>query len=209
MSLKTINIVKLVFFILNTLFLVLGVVILALGIYLQISEAAVYMAVLPEVKFTIIVSLLVAAGIITIIVCILGFCAAFLESHCLLILYILCVSTIFCIEIAAGVIGLVRKNELETNLINKLVDNMKTSAKSWDIIQETYLHGKQFFDTLHSIRSLLCTSTNATPHEHLFNYQRCLATGTSMPSWLLNSGPALVQRNNRTSKYDPTVDRID
>ncbi|CAI9726246.1 leukocyte surface antigen CD53-like [Octopus vulgaris] len=63
--------------------------------------------------------------------------SAFLESHCLLILYILCVSTIFCIEIAAGVIGLVRKNELETDLIDKLVENMKTSAESWDIIQQT------------------------------------------------------------------------
>ncbi|GAB1598379.1 CD63 antigen-like [Argonauta hians] len=135
MSLKTTNILKLLFFILNIIFMILGVVVLSLGIYLQISEAAIYMEVLPEVKFTTLVSLLVAAGVITIVVCLLGFCAAFLESHCLLILYIMCVSTIFCIEIAAGVIGFVRKDELEADLIQKLAKNMKESSKSWDNIQ--------------------------------------------------------------------------
>ncbi|XP_014770876.1 uncharacterized protein LOC106869587 [Octopus bimaculoides] len=62
---------------------------------------------------------------------------------------------------------------------------------------------------LHSIRSLLCTSTNATPHERLFNYQRRSASATSMPTWLLNPGPVLVQRNNRTNKYDPIMDQVD
>ena len=37
-------------------------------------------------------------------------------------------------------------------------------------------------DALHSTRSLLCTATNATPHECLFNFQRQSANGSSMPS---------------------------
>lgn len=64
-------------------------------------------------------------------------------------------------------------------------------------------------DALHSIRSLLCTSTNATPHERLFNYVRKSTTGSSLPSWLLEPGKILIERNVRFSKYDPYVDEGD
>ncbi|XP_014780845.1 uncharacterized protein LOC106876699 [Octopus bimaculoides] len=73
-------------------------------------------------------------------------------------------------------------------------------VSSWEIV---------LLGALHSVRSLLCTSTNATPRERLFNYERCSATGTSIPSWLLNPRLVLVQRNNRTSKYDPIADQVD
>ena len=39
-------------------------------------------------------------------------------------------------------------------------------------------------DALHSIRSLLCTSTNMTPHERLFNFPRKSTSGHSIPTWL-------------------------
>ena len=39
-------------------------------------------------------------------------------------------------------------------------------------------------DALHSIRSLLCTSTNTTPHERMFNFTRKSTCGNSIPSWL-------------------------
>ena len=44
-------------------------------------------------------------------------------------------------------------------------------------------------DALHSIRSLLCTATNATPHERLFNFKRRSSFGTSVPTWLCEPGP--------------------
>jgi len=37
-------------------------------------------------------------------------------------------------------------------------------------------------DALHSIRSLLCTATNETPHERLFNFKRRSAFGVSVPT---------------------------
>ena len=64
-------------------------------------------------------------------------------------------------------------------------------------------------DALHSIRSLLCTATNATPHERLFTFNRKSTTGTSLPQWLTARGPVLMRRNNRTSKYDPLVDEVE
>lgn len=48
-------------------------------------------------------------------------------------------------------------------------------------------------DALHSIRSLLCTSTNTTPHERFFNFQHRSSHGT-LPSWLHSPGPVLLRR---------------
>ena len=64
-------------------------------------------------------------------------------------------------------------------------------------------------DVLHSVRSLLCTATNCTPHERLFNFRRKSGTGASLPSWLLNPGPVLLRRFVRNSKQDPLVDEVD
>ena len=43
-------------------------------------------------------------------------------------------------------------------------------------------------DALHGIQSLLCTSTNTTPHQRLFSYNRKSTTGHSIPSWLSEPG---------------------
>ena len=61
---------------------------------------------------------------------------------------------------------------------------------------------------LHSIRSLLCTSTNCTPHERFFCFVRKSKSGTSLPSWL-KPGPVLLKKKVRTSKYDPAVEKVE
>ena len=64
-------------------------------------------------------------------------------------------------------------------------------------------------DVLHSIRSLLSTATNVTPHERLFNYQRRSSSGISVPSWLSSPGSVLLRRRVRASKYEPLVDEVE
>ena len=61
---------------------------------------------------------------------------------------------------------------------------------------------------LHSVRSLLCTAINSTPHERMFRHPRRTATGVSMPSWLI-PGPVFLKRQVRHSKYEPIVDVVD
>ena len=61
---------------------------------------------------------------------------------------------------------------------------------------------------LHSIRSLLCTATNSTPHERFFTFNRRSETGITLPSWLTNPGAVLMKKNVRTSKYDPLVEEV-
>lgn len=62
-------------------------------------------------------------------------------------------------------------------------------------------------DSLNSMRSLLCTATNSTPHERLFQHQRRSATGATMPSWLLESGQIFLKRHVR-NKADPLGDVV-
>ena len=63
-------------------------------------------------------------------------------------------------------------------------------------------------DALHSIRSLLSTATNTTPHERFFGYQRRSSCGSSIPSWLSTPGPVMLRRFVRHSKTDPLVDEV-
>ena len=61
---------------------------------------------------------------------------------------------------------------------------------------------------LHSVRSLLCTATNQTPHERIFNFWRRSTSGSSIPSWLATPGPVLIKRHVRSSKFDPLTDEV-
>uniref|UniRef100_A0A0A9XR00 Heme/hemopexin utilization protein C n=1 Tax=Lygus hesperus TaxID=30085 RepID=A0A0A9XR00_LYGHE len=55
----------------------------------------------------------------------------------------------------------------------------------------------------------LCTSTNTTPHEMMFNHPRRSPHGTSIPTWLSTPGPVLMSRHVMGSKYEPSVIQVD
>ena len=62
---------------------------------------------------------------------------------------------------------------------------------------------------IHSVRSLLCTATNETPHERFFGFPRRSSAGASIPTWLATPGPVYIKRQVRTSKMDPLVDEVE
>lgn len=64
-------------------------------------------------------------------------------------------------------------------------------------------------DVLHSIRTLISTATNVTPHERMFTFQRRTSSGISIPSWLSSPGPVLLKRHVRRSKFEPLVDTVE
>ena len=64
-------------------------------------------------------------------------------------------------------------------------------------------------DALHSIRSLLCTATNTTPHDRIFNFARRSSHGESLPSWLCEPGTVLKKVHVRRSKYDPLTEEVE
>ena len=61
---------------------------------------------------------------------------------------------------------------------------------------------------LHSIRSLLNTTTNQTPHDRFFSYPRKSVSGVTLPDWL-TPGLVLCRRYVRRSKTDPLVDEVE
>ena len=67
--------------------------------------------------------------------------------------------------------------------------------------------GRSQYVALHSVRTLLCTATNETPHERMFRFQWKVTFGRAMPTWLLREGSALLRRHVR-SKSDPLCDNV-
>ena len=64
-------------------------------------------------------------------------------------------------------------------------------------------------DALHAMRSLVCTATNASPHERFFNFQRRSVSGLTLPSWMTVPGKVYLRRFVRSSKSDPLVDKVE
>ena len=92
-----------------------------------------------------------------------------------------------------------RYNQTIWKAINLACSSKNLDIKYWEIVLS---------DALHAIRSLLCTTTNTTPHERLFNYARRSVSGESLPSWVI-PGPVYLKRHVRRSKYDPLVDEVE
>ncbi|MCP4800870.1 MAG: DDE-type integrase/transposase/recombinase, partial [bacterium] len=90
--------------------------------------------------------------------------------------------------------GVVRK-AIETSLKSK-----NLHPKYWQVVLP---------DALHSIRSLLCTATNETPHERMFRFPRRSSSGASVPTWMAEPGPVLLKRHVRTNKTEPLVDEVE
>ena len=64
-------------------------------------------------------------------------------------------------------------------------------------------------DALHSVRSLLYTATNETPHERVLWFLTSISAGASIPTWLATPGPVYIKRQVSTSKMDSLVDDVE
>ena len=62
-------------------------------------------------------------------------------------------------------------------------------------------------DALYSIRSLLCTATNQTPHERFFSFKRFVPLKQTLPSYLMEPGSVYLRKFVR-NKSDPLVDEV-
>lgn len=93
-----------------------------------------------------------------------------------------------------------RYNGIVMKTITLALKSRNLSTKFWQTVLP---------DALHSIRSLINTTTNETPHERMFKFVRRSSTGHAVPSWLTNSKKVLLKRFVRHSKYDPLVDEVE
>ena len=63
-------------------------------------------------------------------------------------------------------------------------------------------------EALHSVRTLLCTTTNSTPPERFFYFPRRSMLGRSLPSWLVLPGLVLLKKFVR-NKQDPFCEKVE
>ncbi|XP_066906426.1 uncharacterized protein [Halyomorpha halys] len=83
--------------------------------------------------------------------------------------------------------------------INLAVKTQGLKVEDWETVLQ---------ESLHAIRSLLCTTTNCTPHERFFVHQRRTANGVTLPSWFA-PGPVFAKRNVKHSKYEDSVEEVE
>ena len=57
---------------------------------------------------------------------------------------------------------------------------------------------------LHSVRTLLCTATNETPHNRFLKFPRRSGITKLIPNWI-KPGPIYIRHHTRNSKFDPPV----
>ena len=92
-----------------------------------------------------------------------------------------------------------RYNGIVWNAVKSSLKNNNLELRHWE---------RALPQALHCIRSLLCTSTNQTPHERFLNFSRKSVLGYSIPSWLSTPGPVLLRNFVRNSKHDPMVQKV-
>ena len=93
-----------------------------------------------------------------------------------------------------------RYNGIIWNTILLALKTKNLPTQEWEVVLS---------DPLHSIRSLLWTSTNATTHEKFFSLPRKSSNGKTIPEWLVNPGTVLLKRNVKGSKYESRVDEVE
>ena len=92
-----------------------------------------------------------------------------------------------------------RYNGIVWRAVQSLLKSRQLETKHWEVVLP---------QALHSIRSLLCTTTNQTPHERFLNFVRKSSSGTSLPKWLTIPGPVMLRNFVRNSKHDPLVQKV-
>ena len=91
-----------------------------------------------------------------------------------------------------------RYNGVIWKAISCILKSRNLPIKAWESVLP---------QVMHALRSLICTSTNATPHERFLNFSRRSSLGKSLPDWLSSPGPVFVRKFVRNGKADDLVVR--
>ena len=92
-----------------------------------------------------------------------------------------------------------RVNQTVWRTVELMLRNLNLPKPSWETVLP---------QSLHAVRSLLCTTTNATPHDRFLNFYRRSVLGRSLPNWLLQPGPVVLRRFVQTNNQ-PLVDVVE
>ena len=91
-----------------------------------------------------------------------------------------------------------RYNGVIRKAILCILKSRNLSVKVWESVLP---------QVMHALRSLICTSTNATSHERFLKFSRRSYLGKSLPDWLSSPGRVFVRKFVRNGKIDDLVVR--
>lgn len=130
---------RIIFGICNILFFIMGIIAMVIGIYLKVSRSD-FVSILQSKEFETSSALLISAGIIVIVVSLVGFIGAWLNNQCMLGLYFIFILVIFAMEIAAGIIAFIYRDDLQRVLKRELLEGLKkdNTRSAWNKLQEKY-----------------------------------------------------------------------
>ncbi|KAI4902998.1 hypothetical protein NFI96_012028 [Prochilodus magdalenae] len=127
--------VKYLLFFFNFIFWLSGSLVLALGLWLKFdsSTSSLLNNGAPE-TFFIAVYILIGAGGTMMLVGFFGCCGAVRESQCLLGLFFTCLVVIFGAEVAAGVFGIMKKNQVIEEVQNFYSNLIKEGGNNTAVV---------------------------------------------------------------------------
>lgn len=127
--------IKYTVFIFNFIFFLIGLGLLGTGIYLKVGKTD-YIDVAEELtslsEYVTAGNLMIAVGVIIVVVAFLGCCGAIKESRCMLLSFFFLLLLIFVLELAAGIFGVVKKDDIEEQLQKDFTDAIKIKYSSND-----------------------------------------------------------------------------
>lgn len=132
--------VKYLLFCFNLLFAVTGLIIFIVGVKSLINSSP-YIDLTDENFYTSGPIAFIIVGIIVFIVAFFGCCGAVKENHCMIVTFSVFLLLIFIAELAVGIAGYMKHQELEDSIMRHLNETIKDYptnpdvAKSFDIIQ--------------------------------------------------------------------------
>ncbi|XP_045784409.1 CD63 antigen-like [Maniola jurtina] len=132
--------VKYLLFSFNLLFAITGLIILVVGAKSEIN-AHPYVDLTDESFYTSAPVILIIVGLIVFVVAFFGCCGAVKENHCMIVTFSVFLLLIFIAELAVGIAGYMKHQDLETSMMRSLNDSLKhynddpTIRQNFDIIQ--------------------------------------------------------------------------
>ncbi|XP_060529013.1 CD63 antigen-like [Cylas formicarius] len=115
--------VKYLLFFFNLLFAISGLAILVVGVLVHLHVYAQYSNfVYPSYQLAPVI--LIAVGLIIFVVAFFGCCGAVKENHCMIITFSVLLCLVLILEVAAGVVGYIRRNDVGIMLEDTLNSTM-------------------------------------------------------------------------------------
>ncbi|KAI5634664.1 tetraspanin family domain-containing protein [Phthorimaea operculella] len=142
--------VKYLLFCFNLLFAITGLIILIVGIKAEI-KAHPYIDLTDEAFYTSAPMVLIIIGVIVFIVAFFGCCGAVKENHCMIVTFSAFLLIIFVAELAVGIAGYVKRDDLE----NSIMKHLNSSISKYDSDPDV----KQTFDIMQT--DLGCCGINS------------------------------------------------